>query len=112
MQRSKMADISKAFIICFVCKAFSTVIELNVWLWNRIRIADCFAALMLPEALIQQTRTRSRYVLNSAVGFQSFDFCGPSFLRPLVFEVKTLQKNRSKHFDCGSEEHLGSFFFK
>ena len=32
----------------------------------------------------------------------------------VVFKVKmgmTLQKNRSKHIDCGSEEDLGSFFF-
>ena len=42
MQRSKMADFSRA-LQC-------AVIEFNVCLWNRIRIACCFPALMLPEA--------------------------------------------------------------
>ena len=45
-----------------------------------------------------------------------FDFCQHMDLRfsgRVVFKVKmgmTLQKNRSKHIDCGSEEDLGSFF--
>ena len=37
-------------IVLCVSKVFSTVIEFNVWLWNRIRIADYFPALMLPKA--------------------------------------------------------------
>ena len=37
-------------IVLCVSKVYSTVIEFNVWLWNRIRIADYFPALMLPEA--------------------------------------------------------------
>ena len=48
-------------LVIGVSKFYSAVIEFNVWLWNRIRIADYFPALMLPEGKI-----------NSGVGFQSF----------------------------------------
>ena len=41
-----------SFMICIVLcvsKVNSTVIEFNAWLWNQIRTAYYFPALMLPE---------------------------------------------------------------
>ena len=39
-----------SLMLCIVLCVYPKVIEFNVWLWNRIRIADYFPALMLPEA--------------------------------------------------------------
>ena len=50
MQRSKMADFLGLCIVLCVSKVYSTVLEYKVWLWNQIRIAGYFPALMLPEA--------------------------------------------------------------
>ena len=46
-KRSKLADFF--FRLCFVLsvsKFYSIVIEINVWLWNRIRIAGYFPAII------------------------------------------------------------------
>ena len=44
-----MVDFSQP-LHCALCEVYPTVFECNVWLWNRIKIADYFPALMLPEA--------------------------------------------------------------
>ena len=40
-------------IVFCLSKVYSTVIEFNVWLWNRIRTADYFPALMLQSLSLQ-----------------------------------------------------------
>ena len=91
-----------------------TVIEFNVWLWNRIRIADYFPALMLPEA---ESSNSNKIEVGKQWSwlpmFLTFFSIWTLSLRPVVLKKiteMTLQKNWSKHIDCGSEEDFVSFF--
>ena len=77
MQRSNMADFLRLCIVLCVSKVYCTVIEFNVWLWDRMRIADYFPALLLPEAYPAnsnkiEVNKRWSWLQWSGVGFKNF----------------------------------------
>ena len=86
-----------------VSKVYFTVIEFKVWLWNRIRIAEYFPALMLPEASSSKLEQEvSKHKSRLRKFLSKFD---PSILRLVVLK---LYQTSGGWNDAATEPKLGS----